>query len=439
MLQNALDATSAGSSKTAKRAGGVLRRASLMVTACFTLGAIEAAHAQTTPAAAPAPAAPAAPAAPVSWASTIKYSGEIDGGVVGNFDTPDDGINFGQTTTDHANQASLNSLFLTVERDPNTSTTSFDWGFKIQGQYGSDVRYNRYLGEFNHQDTRYMGDIAQAYLTAHLAGLFSGGIDITAGQYVTPLGDEVIDPRVNPFYSHSYIFSYGLPIDHTGGYVVAHPAIADIYLGMDSGVDTSFASGDNNGAASYMAGFGKTIGPVTILALAHFGPEDAHDNSHYRTYADAVITYKYNAALTLTTELDYVNDALYKASAYGGTEYASYALNSTLTLNGRAEVFDDNNNFFVSNPLTDNGPLIALGGGSAPYVFGQKDTTYGELTLGVTYSPPNLPGMLSTLEVRPEVRVDTAFNGAKAFDTDSYGNGGKDTQVTLAADANLTF
>jgi len=176
-----------------------------------------------------------------------------------------------------------------------------------------------------------------------------------------------------------------------------------------------------------------------VLALAHFGPEDYHDNKHDRTYADAVITYKATSALTLTTELDYVNDALYKASAYAGTEYASYVLNPTLTLNGRVELFDDANNFYVGNPLTNNSAILAQDGGASSYVFGQKPTTYGEVTVGVTYSPPNLPGMLSTLELRPEIRLDGALNGAKAFDTDSYGNGGQATQVTLAADANLTF
>ncbi len=434
MLQNALHAASAGQVSKAKRAYSVLRLSFACAMACFTLGAIQAAHAQSAPA-----AAPATPAAPADWTSTIKYSGEIDGGISGNVDSPKSGLNFGQSTTDHANQATLNAVFATIERDPDTTTSTFDWGFKLQGEYGSDVRYNRYVGEFNNQSSRYMGEVAQAYLTAHIGGLFAGGTDITVGQYVTPLGDEVIDPRANPFYSHSYIYSYGLPVVHTGGYAVLHPAIADIYVGMDSGVNTTVGNGDNNGSASYMFGLGKTVGPVTVLALVHFGPEDYHDNKHDRTYADAVITYKATTALTLTTELDYVNDALYKATAFGASEYAGYALNANTTLNGRIEVFDDENHFFVGNPLTNNAPILAQDGGVAPYLGASKGVTYGELTLGVTYNPPGLPGPLSTLEIRPEVRVDTAMNGAKVFNTDSMGAGGKADQVTLAADLNLSF
>ena len=43
-----------------------------------------------------------------------------------------------------------------------------------------------------------------------------GGTDVKFGQYPTPLGDEVIDATGNTFYSHSYIFNYGLPFKHTG-------------------------------------------------------------------------------------------------------------------------------------------------------------------------------------------------------------------------------
>ena len=422
MPQNALLAASAGQVSKTKRAMGVVRLSLACAMACFTLGAIQAAHAQAAPAA----------AAPTDWFSTIKYSGEVDGGISGNFD-PKGGLNFGQSTTDHPNQATLNAIFATIERDPDTSTSTFDWGFKLQGEYGSDVRYNRYLGEFNKQTSRYQGEVTQAYLTAHIGGLFSGGTDVTVGQYVTPIGDEVIDPRVNPFYSHSYIYSYGLPVAHTGGYVVMHPAIADIYAGMDSGVNTTFANGDNNGSASYLFGVGKTIGSWTVLALAHIGPEDGHDNANTRTYADAVITYKATSALTLTTELDYVHDTasyLDRPTAYGATEYASYTLDSQTTLNGRIEVFNDQNSFFVGNPTSNNVLNTSFYGSPvAP-----KATTYGELTLGATYNPPGLPGLLSTLEIRPEVRVDSALNGVKTFESQS-----NSTQVTLATDVNLSF
>ena len=41
-------------------------------------------------------------------------------------------------------------------------------------------------------------------------------MDAHVGLFPTPLGYEVIDPSANPFYSHSYIFQFGLPFKHTG-------------------------------------------------------------------------------------------------------------------------------------------------------------------------------------------------------------------------------
>ena len=51
---------------------------------------------------------------------------------------------------------------------------------------------------------------------SHLPWITDGGIDLKVGQYPTPLGYETIDPSTNPFYSHSYIFQFGLPFKHTG-------------------------------------------------------------------------------------------------------------------------------------------------------------------------------------------------------------------------------
>ena len=47
-------------------------------------------------------------------------------------------------------------------------------------------------------------------------------MDVKVGLYPTPLGDEMIDPSTNPFYSHSYIFNFGLPLKHTGILTTSH-------------------------------------------------------------------------------------------------------------------------------------------------------------------------------------------------------------------------
>ena len=149
------------------------------------------ARAQVVPAAPAAPAA--APAAPAAAPATpppdcyglilgIKCSAQIEGGV--NFSPTDPKTNWGQLFTDHANQATLNQVALTIERDIPKDATDWDVGFKLQGMYGSDARYTHFLGIFDYAVTgRYQFDITEASIEVHAPLLV--GLDMKAGLYPT--------------------------------------------------------------------------------------------------------------------------------------------------------------------------------------------------------------------------------------------------------------
>ena len=63
-------------------------------------------------------------------------------------------------------------------------------------------------------------------------------------------------------------------------------------------------------------------------------------------------------------------------------------------------------------------------------------TTYGALTVGVTYKP-DVPAPITGLLVRPEVRWDHALTSNNPF---NQGNGnGTNDAFTISADAVLTF
>src|SRR5437868_1194201 len=106
----------------------------MLLTGVFAAAALSAVSgmvlAQTT--AAPAPA---------NWSDTLKFSGHIEAGITGNPDDPSNGINFGQLFTDRANRPLLNQLLLTAERPLDANATGYDFGFKLQGMYGSDARF----------------------------------------------------------------------------------------------------------------------------------------------------------------------------------------------------------------------------------------------------------------------------------------------------------
>jgi hypothetical protein len=304
---------------------------------------------------------------------------------------------------------------------------------------------------------RYQFDVVEANVLAHLPWLTEGGIDLKVGQYPTPLGYETIDPSTNPFYSHSYIFQFGLPFKHTGGLATTHVnEVLDIYTGFDTGSNTTFGIlGDNNGAVGGIAGLNLTFlaGKLTILALTHFGPDDAtralsplgfNANGFWRFYNDVLVTWKATDTWTFVTEFNLARDGFGVVSPFGTVnkpvngfgiaQYTSYALTETVALNGRLEYWRDDNNFFVASFPTNNGPILAQQGFGPPvHVAPGSNTTYGALTFGVTWKP-ELPAPVTGLLIRPEVRWDHAFTNNHPFNAQRDNNA-----VTLGMDAVLTF
>lgn len=419
-------------------------------------GLCSGAHAQATPPEQtgmpgnPAVTAPAdkpyvAPANFKEWASNIKLGFQGDAGITGNPQDPNNHRNFGRLFDDNSNRPVLNQLLATVGRDVDPKATSPDFGFKFQLMYGSDARIIHTLGVFDQLiHDRNQLDIVEANVSVRLPDLFANGLDIKAGIYPTPLGVELIDPKTNAFYSHSYIFNYGLPFKHIGVLATAHVSdLIDLYLGVDSGTNVAigYGSGDNNNRPGGIAGIGFNMldGKLTVLALSHMGPEDSKRNTPFansamRYYNDLAVTWKTTDKLTLTTEGNFVREEGFRAEAWGITQYAAYALSDTVTLNGRAEIFRDNSNFFVSNPAGNLDYVAAERGTPSNFITAPKPTTYSEFTAGIIYKPSWTPSQLSTLLVRPEVRYDQTLNNSRTF------NNGKDRgAVTLAADIVVGF
>ena len=418
----------------------------LATTTALVLFGAGAAWADDQPAAAPA----AAPAPPASWSSTVKVSGHVDAGILFNGADPANQINFGHVFTDKANRPDLNQVALTIERDLDPKATGVDFGFKVQGMYGSDSRATHFFGELDESPTtRNQFDIVEANVQAHLPILTKGGIDVKAGQFVTLLGQEVIDPTGNFFYSHSYTFQFGIPYKHTGILTTTHVnPMLDIYLGYTTGVNTTLGSGGgyNDGQFHFLGGFGLNFSKLTVLAFTHIGPEDpagslgpgVNVHSKYRYLSDVLFTYKVNAKLTSVTEFNYIRDDGFAASGGGVVQYFTYAINDQTSVGVRAEVWRDAQGFYVA-AFPGNQDAINAQKGLSNTSYGPfAPTTYGAITLGANFKPPHLPKLIDGLTIRPEIRYDRALAGGTPFN----GNPGtsKD-QFTFGVDlvAPLTF
>jgi hypothetical protein len=383
-------------------------------------------------AAAPAPAeAPAADTPPPE----LTFWAQAEAGITAAGSGGRSKVNIGHLFTDRNKEVLLNQVLLTAEKPLDPKATDYAVGFKLQGMVGSDARYTHFLGEL---DTTVKGrtqlDIVEANVQVHTPWFTEGGTDIKIGQFSTALGAEVIDAGVNTFYSKSYIFNYGLPLKHTGFLAINHfNETLDLYVGANSGINTSLGNGDNNDAWSYQGGFGLNglaDGKLTFLALAHIGPEAPKNNSGLTSIFDAVATYKPDENWTFVTELNYIHTDVFKSSGYGIAQYASYALNEDWILSGRAEYWNDADGFFVygfPNPLDFVNSEKGLPNNSFSYVNGKS--VYGAFTAGLNYKPATPPTGLQSLQIRPEIRFDSSLNSTRPFQ-----DGKNRDQVTFGLD-----
>lgn len=369
--------------------------------------------------------------------SPYKIYGWIQAGATFNSERPADHINFGHLFTDRSNQLLLNQVALTFEKVLDPKATGFDWGYKVQGMYGSDSRYIHSLGLLDHTtNSIYQPDLVEAYLNYHFPVITEGGLDLKIGKFVTLEGAETIDPRTNVFYSHSYIFNYGIPFNHLGALFTLHTTkVLDLYGGVTRGVNTSI--NDNNDAVAFHGGFGLNFndGALTIVAATHLGPETPHLNTGYRYLNCVTTTWKITKELTSITDLNYTYDKPSNATGYGAAQYFTYAVNDWLTPGIRAEVFRDASGFYVAQFAGANDFVNTEKGNAVNNVntYGGGDTTYLGLTAGATIKVP-VPKPFTGFFLRPEVRYDRSCNGSTPF------NGGTDkSQWTFAIEARLEF
>lgn len=370
-------------------------------------------------------------------APRLKIYGWVEGGITTNPASPTDHSNFGHLFTDRPNEPMANQLVLTAERVLVPQPGQWDWGFKFQFMYGTDARYIHSVGLMDLTTDKIMQpDIVEAYLNLHAPIITEGGLDLKLGKFVTLEGAESIDPRSNVFYSHSYIFNFGIPFNHTGGLAVLHATKwLDIYGGLTTGVNTTVP---NNNSVGFHGGIGLNLlsGSLTSLATTAIGPNTPNDSHDYRYLSDITTTWTINSKLTSITDLNYAYDAGANARGFGGAQYFTYALNDWLIAGIRGEIWRDEEGFFVAQYAANNDFLhLERGDSFVPDVrtVGGGKTTYGAVTVGVTIKPP-VPKPLAGLLIRPEIRYDSSLNGSHPFD-DSM----KRDQLTVGIDAIVEF
>ena len=179
------------------------------------------------------------------------------------------------------------------------------------------------------------------------------------------------------------------------------------------------AFSDNNSSIAFEGGLGLNLldGNLTMVAFTHDGPEDPLDNVDWRYLNDFTTTWKITKSLTSITDFNLVYDSIDGGKwGGGGAQYFTYSLNDWLQLGLRGEIFRDSQGFYVAQFRANNDfihferadNLFRPEFPTDPSNLGGGETTYLEVTGGVTIKPP-LPKPVAGFLIRPEVRYDRAL------------------------------
>src|ERR1043166_2268883 len=354
----------------------------------------------------------------------FRFYGWLDTGITANFDSPRDHQNFGRLLDDRSNEPLLNQFVLAVERGFDPMADHFDWAFQLQFLYGSDARYLHTIGllDLTTRDI-VQPDLPEAWLLAHIpiTGT-AGGVDVQVGKFMTCEGADMSDPRVNVFYSRTYIFNFGSPFFGVGALATLHAcSCCNVVAAIDRGVNIALE--DNNGSPSFYGGITATCcnGRVNAAAMIHAGPEDPNDNRDWRYLGDLLTTWKLTDRLTSITDANYAYDEGFDARGYGVAQYLTNKINNCCTAAVRAEIWRDENGFFVAQ-FASNNDFVRFERGDVifdPRTVGGGRTTYGAATVGVTIKPPVPAPLTGLMIIRPELRYDRALNGTQPFNDSS--------------------
>jgi hypothetical protein len=265
----------------------------------------------------------------------------LQGGYNYNFNGPTSGLNDQRIFDQKANSFMLDLAQIVFAKDPATGTI----GFKLKLSAGETAKYihSTGLGASNN-DLPF--DMTEAYIS-YVAPL-GKGIRFDFGKMATFIGAEVIEAKDNVNYSRSFLFNYAEPLTHTGlkvSYNVTDTLSTAIFAlnGWDN-------SSDNNKGKSYGASIGFAPADAFSTSVNVIsGPEQANNNSNYRTLVDLVATIKPIKPLTISLNYDYGYEA--NAQATGGAHWSGVSAIAKVDITDahsvalRGEYFRDDDGF----------------------------------------------------------------------------------------------
>lgn len=342
----------------------------------------------------------------------VKFGGWTEIGFTGNPDNPrGSGATNGPVTFNEGpNEFKLHQVYGFIEREVNTNTDTWSFGFRADLLYGTDARFssatNFDSNVLNSGSERKL-IFPQAYVDIFMP--IGNGITASVGHFYTLIGYEVVPSTGNFFFSHAYTMQYGEPFTHTGA-ILAYPLNNNVSIrgGVVSGWDAHFKQPANFlGQVSFITDDERTSLTSSVITgdVETGGLNNNHNRTMYSLVLEHDLTEKLHYVLQHDMGIEQKTSMSHSAKWYGVNQYLFYDLAHDLAAGLRMEWFRDEDGARVTG-FSDN---------------------YIGVTGGLNYTP------IQGFTLRPEVRYDRATKN-KAFD-----NGRDDDQILLSLSGIFRF
>jgi len=369
------------------------------------------------------------------WNSVgIKLYGWVDAGVNGSTSK----ITNSPMSYDFIpNQILLDQAVIMIERDPDmVQTKKIDWGFLINGIYGSDYRFTTAKGVFSNQllkhNNIYGFDLTQVFAEVYIPQVAQGML-IKVGRFISPSDIEAQWAPQNYLYSHSLMFAVD-PYTYTGlqTTIRLHPQF-QIEFGVHAGGDmTPWAnSAQANGSLMlrWVARDNKESiwGGLSSIGYGHY--KDGNDDLQQFVF---VWGHKFNERIHMMTEAYYMwqYDAARGGTAIDAPVRYGQGGGQGPIIPGRSESIGMVNYLqFLLGPKD----YLSLRNDALNDVEGQRTgyaTWYTDHTLGWCHH------FTDFIMIRPEVRYDHAWNDKNVT---PYNGGTRVYQFVAAMDLCVSF
>ncbi len=386
----------------------------------------------------------------------FQLGGWIQQGVTLNPDSPRNHSNAPVLFNDRSNDYQLNQFYVYAGKQVQVDGTGWDWGARVDLNYGTDSRFvtvpglekhNDRTRKWNSETSKFGLAMPQAYLDI-ATPLGPYGSTFRAGHFYALGGYETFAAPDNFFYSHSYTYVYGEPFTHSGGmwHAKLTPTLS-VAVAATTGWDSFYNELDGWGTRF---GIVKELneGQTTIALTAHTGDDftgiTTSQGTSYdsRTWASIVLKHYLNTKLYYVFQGDYGrqeqavikldnsnNTIAFDAGQWWGlNQYLVYQISHQWSSGMRVEWFRDDGNSRVGVPIeyVNSGPAF-LG------------SDYYAITGGVNYKPH--PNVLFRNEIRwdgsdvqSNASVPGGIAGIRPFDDRS-----DQDQLTIAMDLIVLF